>query len=159
MLSRQPSSRDCFVCGVANPVGLHIHFSSPGPGQVSAEYIVREEYQSYPGIVHGGIIAAMLDEAAGRAHMGDGATRFMYTAKLDVRYRKNVPVGRPLRLEGTAGDVHGRMASARSAIYDQDGTLLAEANALLVDIPATEIGSVNLDEIGWRVYSDEELGG
>ena len=112
MSAKQPNSRHCFVCGVENPIGLHLKFYETAPGEVTADLNLPNIYQGYPGIVHGGIIAAMLDEAAGRAHMGPvEAPRFMFTAKLDVRYRKNVPVGQPLRLVGKAGPdkiAHGR---------------------------------------------------
>jgi uncharacterized protein (TIGR00369 family) len=153
--SRQPNSRHCFVCGLENPFGLHIRFSNSAPGEVTAEYTVSEEYQGYPGVVHGGIVAAMLDEAAGRSHMGGDPPRFMFTARLDIRYRKNVPVGQPLRLVGRAGKTGGRSAAAASAIYNQAGELLAEAEAVLVDVPANTITNANLDSLGWKVYPDE----
>lgn len=154
MKSRQPNSRHCFVCGVENPIGLKLRFDSAGPGEVSAEILLPPIYQGYPGVVHGGIVAAMLDEAAGRAHMGgDGdPPRFMFTAKLDVRYRKNVPTEKPLRLVGKALLTRERTATASSAIYDQDGTLLAEAEALLVDIPENMLQNVDLEALGWKVY-------
>ena len=155
MKTPQPNSRHCFVCGVENPRGLHLRFYESGPGEVIAECTVPPEYQGYPGVVHGGIIAAMLDEVAGRVHMGDSQTpRFMFTAKLDIRYRKNVPVGQPLRLVGKAGPTKRRSASASSAIYDQNGTLLAEADALLVNVPEGAYSNIDLGEIGWKVYPD-----
>jgi acyl-coenzyme A thioesterase PaaI-like protein len=160
LTTRQPNSHYCFVCGVSNPVGLHLHFESFQPGEVIAEVTLPEHFQGYPGITHGGIIAAMLDEVAGRAHMGSGAEpRFMFTASLKVRYRKNVPTGQPLRVVGTAGERKGRMAEAHSAIYAEDGTLLADAVAILVDVPDGMIENVNLESLGWRVYTDEELEG
>jgi len=155
--SRQPNSRHCFVCGVSNSFGLKITFYDSGPGEISAEYTVPEQYQGYPGVVHGGIVAAMLDEAAGRSHMGGDPRRFMYTARLEIQYRKNVPVGKPLRLVGKAGKSRRRTAAATSAIYDAEGTLLAEATALLVDVPQGVVDSTDLDDLGWKVYSDEEL--
>jgi acyl-coenzyme A thioesterase PaaI-like protein len=105
--------------------------------------------------VHGGIIAAMLDEAAGRSHMGPvEAPRFMFTAKLDVRYRKNVPVGQPLCLVGKAGEIKSRTAEAYSAIYDLEGTLLADAVVLLVNVPERMIQTTDLTALGWKVYPD-----
>ncbi len=157
MTSRQPNSRHCFVCGLNNSFGLRIAFYNSGPGETSAEYTVPEQYQGYPGVVHGGIVASMLDEAAGRSHMGGDPPRFMYTARLEIHYRKNVPVGKPLRLVGKAGKSCRRTAAATSAIYDADGNLLAEAEALLVDVPDDVINSTDLEELGWKVYSDEEL--
>ncbi len=153
-MKKQANSNHCFVCGVNNSFGLKIKFYEPNPGEVEAEICLPEQYQGYPGVVHGGIIAAMLDEAAGRSHMDGEPPRFMFTAKLDIRYRKNVPVGIPLRLVGRAGRSKGRTAEAYSAVFDQEGTLLAEADVLMVNVPESKINEVNLEEIGWKVYPD-----
>jgi acyl-CoA thioesterase FadM len=101
----------------------------------------------------------MLDEAAGRCQMGDQSNpRFMFTAKLEVRYRKNVPVGQPIRIVGQAGPRRNRSAQSYAAIYDELNNLLAEANAVLVDLPKDAVDPVDLGALGWRVYSDEEIG-
>jgi len=111
----QPNSRHCFVCGLENLFGLQLRFFETGPGEVTAEYTVPEHFQGYPGVVHGGIVTAMLDEVSGRAQMNDEQTRFMYTAKLEIRFRKNVPVGAPLRVVGQVEKSKSRMASSTSA--------------------------------------------
>jgi acyl-coenzyme A thioesterase PaaI-like protein len=154
---KQPNSRHCFVCGVENPLGLKLKFYNTAPGEVSADICLPDSYQGYPGITHGGIIAAMLDEAAGRTHMGpDEAPRFMFTARLLINYRKNVPTGVPLRLVGWAGDAKKRTAAARSAILDADGHVLAEADALMVNVPEDMLHNADLETLGWKVYPDEE---
>jgi acyl-coenzyme A thioesterase PaaI-like protein len=154
----QPNSQHCFVCGVSNPFGLHLRFFETAPGEATADVTLPDHFQGYPGITHGGIIAAMLDEVAGRAHMGAGDNpRFMFTASLKVRYRLNVPTGKPLRLVGKAGARKGRMAEATSAIYGPDGVLLADAEAILVDVPEGMVNQVDLDALGWRVYAEDEL--
>ncbi len=153
--SPQPNSNHCFVCGLSNPFGLHLRFFDTEPGVVTSEVTLPGQYQGYPGVVHGGIIAAMLDEAAGRAHMVGGQPRFMYTARLEIRYRKNVPVGQPLLLVGRVGESKRRTATASSAIYDQEQNLLAEADAVLVDIPQAVLDSVDIEALGWRVYPQE----
>lgn len=155
MKSLQPNSRHCFVCGVENPFGLHLKFYETSSGEVAAECTLPEAYQGYPGVVHGGIVAAMLDEVAGRSLMGGlDSPRFMFTAHLNIRYRRNVPVGKPLRLLGKAGEIRRRTASAISEIYDQEGNLLAEAEALLVDVPESMLESVDLASLGWRIYPE-----
>lgn len=151
---KQPNSKACFVCGLENAYGLRIHFYEDSPGEVCASVTLPEQYQGYPGVVHGGIVAALLDEAAGRAHMGGDPPRFLFTAKLEIHYRKNTPVGKPLRLVGIAGKSRGRTALAKSALYDEDGSLLAEAEALLVDVPRQVTSNVDLEEIGWKVYQE-----
>lgn len=153
---KQPNSLHCFVCGIDNPSGLQLRFYESAPGEVTAEYTVPDEYQGYPGIVHGGIVAAMLDEISGRALMGGDPPRFMFTARLDIHYRRNVPTGAPLRLVGHAGLSKGRTATATGEIYSMDGALLAHAKALLVDVPEELVGSTNLETLGWKVYPDND---
>ena len=156
MKTLQPNSQHCFVCGVSNPFGLKLRFYETSPREVTAECTLTDEYQGYPGVVHGGVVAAMLDELAGRSLRGGDTPRFMYTARLEIRYRKNVPIGQPLRLVGTALSAKQRTATAKSAIYALDGSLLAEANVLLVNIPSEVVQSVNLAALGWRTYTESE---
>jgi len=156
----QPNSRHCFVCGLENPFGLKLRFYTSGPGEVTAEYTVPLEYQGYPGVVHGGIVAAMLDEVAGRTLMGPDAdrARFMYTARLTIHYRRNVPVCKPLRIVGRVIKNKRRVATAAAYLYGPDGDLLAEAEALLVDVPKEVLEATDMEAIGWRVYPDPKEG-
>lgn len=155
-MEKQPNSAHCFVCGVKNPHGLHLKFYEKAPGEIVAETTVSDEYQGYPGVVHGGIIAAMLDEATGRSQMRGDSQRFMYTAQLSIRYRKPVPVGKLLHITGHAGKIDGRVCWATGEIHDSDGILLATAEAVLVDVPKTDLSAMDMERLGWRVYADEE---
>jgi uncharacterized protein (TIGR00369 family) len=155
MTVKQPGSKHCFICGRENPVGLKMDFYLTAPGEVQAKITVPAQYEGYPGVVHGGIIAAILDETGGRSHMED-PTRFMVTAQLNVRYRKPVPIGIPLVVVGLAGERRGRVSNAKSEIRNVDGEVLAEAELVLVDIPETQLPSVDPKDLGWRVYPDKE---
>jgi acyl-coenzyme A thioesterase PaaI-like protein len=156
MTQKQPNSAGCFVCGVDNPFGLKLSFYDHGPGKVVCEHTVQEQFNGYPGVVHGGIVAAMLDETLARAFFSGSPERFMYTAKLTTRYRKPVPTGKPIRLEGEVLKNRGRIGEARAKLYGPGGDLLAEADGMLVDIPEDVLQKDNLDELGWKVYPDEE---
>ena len=153
MSEKQANSRSCFVCGVNNPFGLHINFYLTRPGEVNAAFTASEKYQSYPGVLHGGIIAAILDEAAGRAFLQGLPPRFMYTAKLEIRYRNNVPIGRPLKIIGKAGKSKARFAESWAGIYNSEDTLLAEADGLYMDLPSVPDTSI-LENLGWKIYPD-----
>lgn len=156
MNNRQPNSLHCFVCGVANPFGLHLKFYEPAPGEVTAQVTLSDEFQGYPGVAHGGVVAAMLDEAAGRAQMGPvDSPRFMFTAKIEINYRRNVPVGKPIRLVGKALESRGRKSIASAAIYDQEDNLLAEAHALMIKVPDQVLNSVDVEALGWKIYPEE----
>lgn len=145
----------CFVCGVENPVGLHLKIYELDQGIIEATFTAPQYFQCYPGVLHGGIVASILDEVSGRAHMGDPSQpRFMFTAKLEVKYRKNVPIGKPLRIVGKAGKIKGRMAESWAGIYDESGALLAEGNSLLVDVPPDLLDNVDSVDLGWKIYPD-----
>lgn len=154
MPTKQPNSRKCFACGLENQIGLKLKFYETAPGEVTVDHIVPDAYQGYPGVVHGGVVAAMLDEVAGRTQMGGDPPRFMFTARLDIRYRHNVPTGQPLRMVGRAGKVKRRTATASAQLFGPDGSLLAEAEALLVNVPEDVIEEVDLEQLGWMVYPD-----
>jgi acyl-coenzyme A thioesterase PaaI-like protein len=158
---QQPSSRWCFVCGVENPCGLKIRFFNEGHHQCRARVTLDEQYQSYPGIAHGGILATILDETMGRAILAEGGAprelteeRFMFTAKIEIRYRRSVPLNEEFIVRGRVDKDRGRLAMVSGEIVLQDGTIAVEASAALADIPPEQIGQM-LDQneaIGWKVY-------
>ncbi len=154
---KQPNSRMCFICGLENPVGLHLHIYETAPGEVEAAYTAPEHFQGYPGVLHGGIVSAILDELSGRALMGSDpmAPRFMFTAKLEIKYRKNVPIGVPLKIVGKAGKSRSKSAEGWAGIYDsRNGELLAEANSLLINVPSDQFNTDDLERLGWKIYPD-----
>jgi acyl-coenzyme A thioesterase PaaI-like protein len=153
---KQPNSKMCFICGLENPVGLHLHIYETAPGVVETKYIAPEHFQGYPGVLHGGIVATILDEISGRAHMGPADNpRFMFTGKLEVKYRKNVPIGKMLKVVGKAGRSRSKLTECWAGIYDDEtGELLAEANAIHINVPKEQFDLSKLDDLGWKVYPD-----
>jgi acyl-coenzyme A thioesterase PaaI-like protein len=152
---KQPNSRHCFICGLENPIGLKLHIYQTEPGVIETTYTAPDHFQGYPGVVHGGIVAAILDEISGRAHMGDPSEpRFMFTGKMEIKYRNNVPIGKPLKIIGKAGKTRRKMAEGWAGIYDEKGSLLAEATTLLIDVPEDTLDMSIFEELGWKVYPD-----
>ena len=148
---RQPNSNDCFVCGRNNSRGLQMTFYDDGENEVISEYAVSEYYQSYPGIVHGGIVAAMLDEVVGRVAMIGDHHHFMMSVRLDVKYRHPVPTETPLKIVGRVVRLRGRLGKAVGEVRLPDGTVAAEAALTLADVPAEMLTGVDLESLGWRV--------
>ena len=155
-MPQQPSSLNCFVCGVRNDAGLQIRFyeTNSSPAEVTAEYSVPSEYQGYPGIVHGGIVASMLDEVSSRTVFRGDPPRIVVTARLSIRYRKPVPVNTPLKLRGWVVEDKGRVITAAGQIFGPNEVLLAEAEALLVEVDFGFLGDFSLDDQGWQVYPE-----
>jgi acyl-coenzyme A thioesterase PaaI-like protein len=157
MTIKQPNSKMCFICGLENPVGLHLHIYEIEPGVVESTYLAPDHFQGYPGVLHGGIVAAIVDEIAGRTLMGSDPMnpRFMFTAKIEVKYRKNVPIGKELKIIGKAGKSRRNSAEGWAGIYDMEtNELLAEGYVLLIDVPEGQLDRSRLNELGWKVYPD-----
>ena len=99
---------------------------------LEAEYVVPERYQGAPGMVHGGIVAALLDEACAQA--ARLAVTPAVTSRLEIRYLAPVPVEQPLRVTGEISDVRERRATAEATIRDESGLMLAHARAECVEV-------------------------
>jgi acyl-coenzyme A thioesterase PaaI-like protein len=151
LLRKQPNSDHCFVCGRKNPRGLYMSFYDDGEQRVVARYTVPDAYQGYPGIVHGGILAAMLDEAVGRVAMIGDHHHFMMSVKLEIKYRHPVPTNAPLLIVGRVERMRGRLGQAVGEIILADGTVAAESAITLADVPARFLDGVDVDALGWRV--------
>ena len=117
----------CFACGQNNPIGLKLRYEVLDGGErVRAECVPDPVFQGWDNVLHGGILAAMLDETinkVGVALLGG----VMLTARLEVRYRKPVPIGEKVILEGRLVRRKGDLVEARAEARLQDGTLVAEA--------------------------------
>lgn len=141
----------CFVCGRKNPVGLYMRFYDNGKDEVLSEYTVAERYQSYPGIVHGGILASMLDEVVGRVAMIGDHHHFMVSVKLQVLYRHPVPVETPLKIRGRIIRLRGRLGKAQGEIILPDGKVACEAAITLADVPTEILSNTNESLLNWQV--------
>lgn len=154
---KQPNSKNCFVCGVENTFGLKMKFYEDGEGGIFTEMTVPGHFQGYPGVVHGGIIASMLDEVSGRVFMIGEQPQFYVTAELKIRYRKPVPTGETLILKGRKGPdggKKGRVAFATGEIWNKTGDLLASADIVLVEVPEKIKQGFDAQSDGWKVYPD-----
>lgn len=114
----------CFVCGDENPQGLHIEFLAEGR-RSSATWTPRAGWESYKGIVHGGIISSVLDEAMSKAIISGGDEAF--TADLRIRFRKKVCVGDVVHVNGWIVSIEKRKIQAEANIISEDGEERAHA--------------------------------
>ena len=152
-LYKQPNSDYCFVCGRRNPNGLYMTFYDNGQNEVFSNYTVPDVFQGYPGIVHGGIVSAMLDEVVARVSMIKDPHHFMMSVKLEVKFRHPVPTETPLKIVGRIVRLRGRLGKAVGEIYLPDGQIAAESAMTLADIPAELLSHANLEALGWRLDS------
>lgn len=115
----------CFACGKDNPSGLHMRFEIDDD-KCTAYFTPRREHQSYPGRMHGGLIAVLLDEVTGN-YLLCKYGRPAYTAKLEIRYRQPLAIGEEVLCIGSEVKRRGRLVEMQGQILKKDGTVLAEA--------------------------------
>ena len=92
----QKSHCNCIVCGTNNPISLGLEFDIKPDGSVCADFKGRALFQGYRGILHGGIIAALLDAAMTHCLFHHGIQAV--TGDLQVRFLKPVPFSALLHL-------------------------------------------------------------
>ncbi|HYB97787.1 MAG TPA: PaaI family thioesterase [Candidatus Limnocylindrales bacterium] len=116
----------CFGCSPGNERGLQLAFRRDGDSVV-AEASMTSAYEGYEGLVHGGVVATMLDEAMGWALL-ELAGRYGVTRSLKVEFRRPVTVRRPLTIRAriTGGD-GTRSVVIEAGVHDDRGRLLASA--------------------------------
>ena len=124
----------CFVCGQRNPFGLHLHFHNEG-AHIVAEFTGDDRHQGFPGVVHGGILAAILDEAMGRVSVLEH--RWVMTARLELRYRAPAPIGVALQVRAEATDSRTRMIRVKGQVVraDDPTVVCCEAEGTFLPLP------------------------
>ena len=127
-----PTSNHCFVCGEDNQAGLQTRFYVED-GVVKAQLEPRPHHCGYPDIVHGGVVAAILDEAMGWA-AARAIERMCLTAELKVRYLRPVPGDRASTIVTEVTNSARRMARVKSVIVSEDGTEFARAEGRFVPL-------------------------
>ena len=114
----------CFACGERNDWGLKLKFSERD-GYVETELIPKEVYEGYPGIMHGGLNAAILDEVMAITvnSLGHDAV----TARMELRFRKEVPTGGKVKYRSRIKSSRGKVFDLESEAVLEDGTVAVEA--------------------------------
>jgi uncharacterized protein (TIGR00369 family) len=115
----------CFGCGLGTG-GLEFDWRLDGD-QLDADVVVAERFQGAPGMAHGGIVAALLDEACGQV-VGPVLSPAV-TSRLEVRYLAPVPVEEPIRVSAHLVEADERRATAEATVLDASGLVLAHAIA------------------------------
>ena len=153
MSERQPSSRSCFVCGRENAIGLRTRWTSDrAAGEVRTELAIPEHFNGFPGVVHGGILAAILDEGLVRTALLDGDFEdLMVTARMEVVYRCPVPTATPVTFVARMVRRAGTRAECEAEARLPDGTVAARATALLARPPAEVAAGWAGERQYWKV--------
>jgi acyl-coenzyme A thioesterase PaaI-like protein len=131
----------CFGCGPANPQGLHLIFttdtSNPDNITATAQVQLDRMHEGPPGHIHGGIVAALLDEAMSK--LNRPLNVLAMTRHMEVDYLRPAPLYQPLVLtarhlsRATRSDgTPDRKLFHQAELQRPDGTVLARSKGLFI---------------------------
>jgi uncharacterized protein (TIGR00369 family) len=125
--------RACFVCGERNPAGLKLRLEIDRErGASAAEVTFPEHFQGWAKVVHGGFLAAVLDEAMIYAAGAKGLK--CVTGEMTVRYVRPASTGAAYKLKGRVIEDKGRIVLAESELLDGEGREVARASGKLIKV-------------------------
>ncbi len=126
----------CFVCGKDNEIGLKLIFVVENK-KIKAEFIPDETLQGFEGIVHGGIITTVLDEAMVKLAFILGLNAV--TSKISVELKYPTIVGRKYFITGEIIEEQEKIVKAKAGLENEDKKLIARAEAVLVKVKNEKI--------------------
>ncbi len=129
-LEEQERYGHCFACGAANDSGLNLEFEAIEGGGVTALYVPQDRHQGWPNVLHGGIVATLLDESA--AYVAYARGQHAATARLNVRYSRAAPLDTPLRVTATLAKDTRRMLTIEARVTTLADEKIADAEAKLL---------------------------
>ncbi len=155
-IKKQPNARDCFICGVKNEIGLKARFYENENKEVEVYFTPNDDYQGYPGRLHGGIAASILDEAIGRASQTIDPNVWGVTTELKLKYRKPIPLNVELKAVCRIAKDHRMMYEGTGEIYTPDGKVAVSAvgRYMKLDVKTITEEDFTKESEHWRVYPD-----
>jgi acyl-coenzyme A thioesterase PaaI-like protein len=127
----------CFGCGKNNPIGLKLEFDLDEENlTVEGRFTPKREHAGYTGIMHGGLVATVLDEAMLKLLWDSGISAV--TASLEVRLLNPIPIGRELVIKGRVDSEGGRIVNTSAEVEDTDGNVLARGKAKCMRVEIKE---------------------
>jgi len=149
----------CFVCGNEPSQKLAARFQFDGE-RATTTVTPTEAHMGYPGIAHGGIVSALLDETMGWAAC-EMRKRFCMSVELTIRFSRPLPIGREVIVSGERTRDRGRIWEGKGEVRDKDGTLYARATGKYVPVGLTETRHMidqlisEETEADWRQWMQE----
>ncbi|MHB1377955.1 MAG: PaaI family thioesterase [Candidatus Humimicrobiaceae bacterium] len=148
---KQHNSKMCFVCGVRNMYGLNASFYEVDTNELVAIIKPGLEHQGYPGRLHGGIAAAVLDETIGRTiTMGKESEVWGVTLELKIKYLKPIPLGEEIKVIAKLVE-DKRVFKGIGKIILSNGEIAAEAEGKYLRLPIEKIADFDRQENEWEI--------
>ncbi len=155
VLKKHPNSKMCFVCGIENSFGLKSSFYELEDQQFMAIFKPADEHQGYPGRLHGGIAATILDETLGRSIMVAGLDDVWgVTIDFSLKYRKPVPLDEEIRVLARVTSEKNRYFLAEGEIILADGSIAVTAQGKYLKLDIDKIADFDHEGEEWLVLSD-----
>jgi uncharacterized protein (TIGR00369 family) len=154
---KQPNSKDCFVCGLENDFGLKSYFYELENGELIARFFPAEKHQSYPGRLHGGISAAILDETIGRAiinHQKSGL--WGVTLEFSMKFRKPVPLDSEVLVRARIISENRRTFEGTGEIVLVNGTVAVEGKGRYLKMSLSNITDDNFEAEQWQITAADD---
>ena len=126
--ANQESWPTCFACGRDNPIGLKLKLQREGE-VVRTEFMPEEQHQGWPGVVHGGIITAILDEAMSYVPIFQGLN--CVTAKMEIRLQNAAHVVQKLLVSSHITRKTRKLIEATAEMVLEDSTPVAEGKSIM----------------------------
>jgi uncharacterized protein (TIGR00369 family) len=146
-MKQLPHTHSCFVCGESNPIGLNLRFETDGH-IVRTRFTPRPEHIGFKEVVHGGIIATLLDEIMVWACLAQ-TKRFAYCAEFTVRFLNPLQPGQEtLATAELVANRRDRIFEAKAELHDGAGKLLATATGKYLPVKALELADMSTDLVG-----------
>lgn len=120
---------NCFVCGHDNPIGLKLDFLYDD-STAWTWFDSPASFEGYQGVIHGGIIATLLDEVMAKIILSKNL--MAVTADLSIRYRKPLPVGLRVKVTGEITLQKSRTLHTKAILADDKGAVYAEGTAVYI---------------------------
>ena len=142
-----PHTHSCFVCGESNPVGLNLRFETDGR-MVRTRFTPRPEHVGFKQVVHGGLIATVLDEIMVWACLVQ-SKRFAYCAELTVRFQNPLrPSDEAIASAELVTNRRDKIFEVKSELKDNTGKMLAAATGKYIPVKAVELADIATDLVG-----------
>ncbi len=149
---KQPNSKMCFACGLENRFGLKSRFYELETGELLGIFQPAEEHQGYPGRLHGGLAATILDETIGRAIMlADADNIWGVTVEFSMRLRKPVPLDQEVRVLARITGDGKRFFEGSGEIILPGGVTAVEGKGRYLRMDINKIADFDVDEQQWKV--------
>lgn len=125
-------NQGCFACGTANPDGIQLKFSLDPNEELVSEFKAEKRFQGFDGILHGGVMALLLDEMMVNLAWIKGF--HAVSADLQIRLKKPVRTGETIKLRSRIVCEEKKLVKTEAEALLLDGTRVAEARAVCVKL-------------------------